>query len=258
MVVADLNLDAAAEVAAGLGGPDVAVAVRADVTDEDAVGALVGAAVLAFGGVDLVVNNAGPVGLQAAAGDHGRRLGPPARRHGARVVPGLARGRAGDGRAGDGRRHRLHRLEELAVRRPEQHRLLGDQGRPGPPGPAARRRARRARHPGQRRQPRRRRARLGHLRRWLGGQAGRRVRRGGGGAGRVLRPAHPAQARGPAGARRRGGVRADRAGPGPDDGPARARSTPASRRRSCDDATVRTGDAWDRTPPSTSAPPAVG
>ncbi|MDD9208042.1 bifunctional aldolase/short-chain dehydrogenase [Georgenia sp. 10Sc9-8] len=59
VVVADLNLDAAQEVADGLGGPDVAVAVRADVTDEDDVAALVDAAALAFGGVDLVVNNAG-------------------------------------------------------------------------------------------------------------------------------------------------------------------------------------------------------
>src|SRR5690606_39800411 len=41
------------------GGPDVAVAVLADVTDEAAVGALVAEASLAFGGVDLVVNNAG-------------------------------------------------------------------------------------------------------------------------------------------------------------------------------------------------------
>ncbi|WP_258723278.1 bifunctional aldolase/short-chain dehydrogenase [Cellulomonas sp. NS3] len=59
VVVADLNLDGAQEVAASLGGPDVAVAVRADVTSEDDVRALVDAAALAFGGVDLVVNNAG-------------------------------------------------------------------------------------------------------------------------------------------------------------------------------------------------------
>ena len=58
-MVADLNADSAAEVAAGIGGPDRAVAVRADVTDEDAVAAMVRDAVLAFGGVDLVVNNAG-------------------------------------------------------------------------------------------------------------------------------------------------------------------------------------------------------
>jgi rhamnulose-1-phosphate aldolase/alcohol dehydrogenase len=59
VVVADVNLEGAQEVAAALGGPDVAVAVRADVTDEDAVAGLVRESVLAFGGVDLVVNNAG-------------------------------------------------------------------------------------------------------------------------------------------------------------------------------------------------------
>jgi len=59
VVVADVDLDGAQDVADALGGPDVAVAVQADVTDEDAVAALVREACLAFGGVDLVVNNAG-------------------------------------------------------------------------------------------------------------------------------------------------------------------------------------------------------
>jgi rhamnulose-1-phosphate aldolase/alcohol dehydrogenase len=59
VVVADVNREGAQEVAAELGGPAVAVAVHADVTDEDAVTRLVDEAVLAFGGVDLVVNNAG-------------------------------------------------------------------------------------------------------------------------------------------------------------------------------------------------------
>ncbi|GAA2724319.1 bifunctional aldolase/short-chain dehydrogenase [Cellulomonas aerilata] len=59
VVIADLNLEGAEAVAAELGGPDVAVAVRADVTSEDDVRGLVEATVLAFGGVDLVVNNAG-------------------------------------------------------------------------------------------------------------------------------------------------------------------------------------------------------
>ncbi|MFC3821311.1 SDR family oxidoreductase, partial [Planomonospora venezuelensis] len=49
----------AAKVVAELGGADTAVAVAADVTDAGAVAAAVRAAVLAFGGVDLVVNNAG-------------------------------------------------------------------------------------------------------------------------------------------------------------------------------------------------------
>jgi NAD(P)-dependent dehydrogenase (short-subunit alcohol dehydrogenase family) len=46
-------------VAAGIGGTDRAIAVTADVTDTTAVRACVDAAALAFGGVDLVVNNAG-------------------------------------------------------------------------------------------------------------------------------------------------------------------------------------------------------
>lgn len=59
VVIADLNLDSARAVAAELGGSDVAVGIQADVTDEAQVLAAVNAAVLAFGGLDLVVNNAG-------------------------------------------------------------------------------------------------------------------------------------------------------------------------------------------------------
>ncbi|MFV0426261.1 MAG: bifunctional aldolase/short-chain dehydrogenase [Beutenbergiaceae bacterium] len=59
VVIADLNGDAAAAVAQELGGPDKAIGVRADVTSEDEVRAMFDAASLAFGGVDLVVNNAG-------------------------------------------------------------------------------------------------------------------------------------------------------------------------------------------------------
>ncbi|MGK5556414.1 bifunctional aldolase/short-chain dehydrogenase [Actinomadura kijaniata] len=59
VVVADRDVAAAGKVAAGLGTADTAVAVGVDVTDEEQVTAAVRAAVLAFGGVDLVVNNAG-------------------------------------------------------------------------------------------------------------------------------------------------------------------------------------------------------
>lgn len=59
VVVADLNPATAAEVAAGIGGPDRAVAVPVDVSDAAGVRAAFAAAVRAFGGVDLVVNNAG-------------------------------------------------------------------------------------------------------------------------------------------------------------------------------------------------------
>ncbi|MFI5938370.1 bifunctional aldolase/short-chain dehydrogenase [Actinoplanes sp. NPDC051494] len=59
VVVADRDLATATAVAEEIGGPDAAVAVQADVTSEDEVVAAVKAASLAFGGVDLVVNNAG-------------------------------------------------------------------------------------------------------------------------------------------------------------------------------------------------------
>ncbi|MGP5413592.1 bifunctional aldolase/short-chain dehydrogenase [Brachybacterium paraconglomeratum] len=59
VVIADLNLENAQQVAEELGGPDHAVALRADVSDEQAVIEAVAEAVLAFGGLDLIVNNAG-------------------------------------------------------------------------------------------------------------------------------------------------------------------------------------------------------
>ncbi len=59
VVVADRDAASARTVAGELGSRDVAAAVTADVTDEDAVAAAFDAAALAFGGVDLVVNNAG-------------------------------------------------------------------------------------------------------------------------------------------------------------------------------------------------------
>ncbi|AII07003.1 bifunctional aldolase/short-chain dehydrogenase [Rhodococcus opacus] len=59
VVIADLDQAKAAEAAAEIGGSDVAVGVAADVTSADQVAAGFESAVLAFGGVDLVVNNAG-------------------------------------------------------------------------------------------------------------------------------------------------------------------------------------------------------
>jgi rhamnulose-1-phosphate aldolase/alcohol dehydrogenase len=59
VVVADLDAAAADAVAKGIGTTDKAVAVSADVSDGAAVAAAMNEAVLAFGGVDLVVNNAG-------------------------------------------------------------------------------------------------------------------------------------------------------------------------------------------------------
>jgi NAD(P)-dependent dehydrogenase (short-subunit alcohol dehydrogenase family) len=54
-----MDADNAGEVAESIGNADKAISVVADVTDASAVQAAVDAAVLAFGGVDLVVNNAG-------------------------------------------------------------------------------------------------------------------------------------------------------------------------------------------------------
>jgi rhamnulose-1-phosphate aldolase/alcohol dehydrogenase len=59
VVVADRDAAAADAVAKGIGGTDAAIAAGVDVTDESQIAAALKAAVLAFGGVDLVVNNAG-------------------------------------------------------------------------------------------------------------------------------------------------------------------------------------------------------
>jgi rhamnulose-1-phosphate aldolase/alcohol dehydrogenase len=59
VAIADLDLATAQAAAAEIGGPDAAVGVQADVSDEEQVQAAVDATLLAFGGLDLVVNNAG-------------------------------------------------------------------------------------------------------------------------------------------------------------------------------------------------------
>ena len=59
VVIADLDLAKAQAAATELGGTDVAVGVQANVTDAAAVQAAVDATLLAFGGIDLLVNNAG-------------------------------------------------------------------------------------------------------------------------------------------------------------------------------------------------------
>lgn len=59
VVIADLDEAKAQAAAAELGSTDVAVGVQVDVSDEDKVRAALRQAVLAFGGLDLVVNNAG-------------------------------------------------------------------------------------------------------------------------------------------------------------------------------------------------------
>ncbi len=59
VVVADRDETAARHVAGEIGARDQSVAVAVDVTDEEAIARAMNDAVLAFGGVDLVVNNAG-------------------------------------------------------------------------------------------------------------------------------------------------------------------------------------------------------
>ena len=59
VVIADLDLEKAQAAALEIGSTDVAIGVQANVTSEEDVQASVDAALLAFGGLDLVVNNAG-------------------------------------------------------------------------------------------------------------------------------------------------------------------------------------------------------
>jgi rhamnulose-1-phosphate aldolase/alcohol dehydrogenase len=104
VVVADRDAAGADELAAALGGPDTAVAVPVDVTDEAAVAGAVAAAGRAYGGIDIVVNNAGlsiskPL-LDTTADDWDRQHGVMARgsflvaREAARVL--IAQGLPGD------------------------------------------------------------------------------------------------------------------------------------------------------------------
>ena len=59
VVVADRDLEGAVKVAAEIGNSDKAVGISMDVTDEQAIADAIAASNLAFGGVDIVVNNAG-------------------------------------------------------------------------------------------------------------------------------------------------------------------------------------------------------
>jgi rhamnulose-1-phosphate aldolase/alcohol dehydrogenase len=59
VVVADKNAETAETVAREIGGSDTAISVTVDVTDEVQVAEAFRRSILAFGGVDLVVNNAG-------------------------------------------------------------------------------------------------------------------------------------------------------------------------------------------------------
>src|SRR5215216_2974976 len=59
VVIADLDAEKAHAAATEIGGPDVAIGLQVNVTDAAAIEKLVQDAVLAFGGIDIVINNAG-------------------------------------------------------------------------------------------------------------------------------------------------------------------------------------------------------
>jgi rhamnulose-1-phosphate aldolase/alcohol dehydrogenase len=59
VIVADIDADSADTVAREIGGADTAIGLPCDVTDQHQVAAAFRGATLAFGGVDIVVNNAG-------------------------------------------------------------------------------------------------------------------------------------------------------------------------------------------------------
>ncbi len=59
VAIADLNLEKAQEAAAEIGDPDQAIGVAVDVSSEEAVQQAINETLLAFGGLDIVINNAG-------------------------------------------------------------------------------------------------------------------------------------------------------------------------------------------------------
>lgn len=65
VAIVDLDLKKAQAAAAEIGGSDVAIGLKADVSDKAQVEAAIDATLVAFGGLDLVVNNAGLVKSQS-------------------------------------------------------------------------------------------------------------------------------------------------------------------------------------------------
>ncbi|MGH9051467.1 MAG: bifunctional rhamnulose-1-phosphate aldolase/short-chain dehydrogenase [Acidimicrobiia bacterium] len=104
VAVADINLDAARAVTEALGPRDHAISLHADVSDEEAVAAAIDRVVTRFGGIDIIVNNAGlsiskPL-LDTTVADWNRQFDVMARgsflmaKHAARVM--IAQGQGGD------------------------------------------------------------------------------------------------------------------------------------------------------------------
>ena len=177
-------------------------------SDEDAVQAMVDAAVLAFGGLDLVVNNAGlslsKSLLETTAADWDLQHNVMAKgsflvsKAAAKVL--IEQELGGDIVYISSKNSIFagpNNIAYSATKADQAHQVrllaaeLGEHG---------------VKVNGD--QPRRRRPRLRHLRRRLGRQPGRGLRRRGGGPRQVLRAADPAQARGAARERRQRGLRA--------------------------------------------------
>ena len=137
VVVADLDVGEARRAAAEIGGADVALGVAVDVSRESAVGAAVEGVLLAFGGIDLLVNCAGlsvskPL-LETTEADWDVQHDVMAK--GSFLVSkAVARTMIDQGLGGD---IVYICLQERGLRRPQQRRLQRSQGGPGPPGPAA-------------------------------------------------------------------------------------------------------------------------
>ncbi len=207
VVIADRDGQAGAAVAADIGSADIAIAAATDVTDEASIARAFAAAALAFGGVDLVVNNAGlsiskPLAdtttadwdLQHDVMAKGSFLVSRAaarimraQRMGGDIVYICSKNAVFAGPSnvayGAAKADQAHQVRLLAAE---------------------------LRHPGQRDQPGWRRPRLRHLRRRLGRAAGGGLRHPRVRARGLLRQTDPAGARGPARARGGGRVRAHR------------------------------------------------
>ena len=189
----------------GRGARRRGVGVGGDVTSEDAVAAAFAAAVEAYGGVDIVVSNAG---VASSAPIEETTLAEWERNHAilgtgyflvAREAFRVLR------RAGPRRLDRLRRLQERARRRQERRRLLVGQGRRAAPRALPGRGGRRGRHPRQHRQPRRGPPGLAHLGLELARGARRRLRDRARRARGALPQAHDARREHPARGHRRGG-----------------------------------------------------
>ena len=235
VVVADLDLEKAQAAAAELGGTDVAIGVAANVADAAGVQAAIDATLLAFGGIDLVVNNAGlslskPL-LETTEKDWDLQHDVMAK--GSFLVSkAAAKALIEQGLGGDiiyissknsvfagpnniaysaTKADQAHQVRLLAVE-------LGEYGvRVNGINPDGVVRG------------------SGHLRVGLGREPRRDLRRQGRGPRQVLRAAHDPQARGRARERRRRGVRADRTRAHAARRACTSRSTPASPPRSCDE-----------------------